>query len=198
MVWCDSCEQYCWALLLWSCGQCSHQLGGRGDKPVWCYQKPHPFTPSLFPGWHRWIFRLFSNIAWFLTWKLSCQLSICLTGVTMFICLQSLKSVVIVVYPDKHCHCYGSLQKKQTDNSLQAHFCTNTHTRVCINMYAYMLNWEMLGTLSNVNTSNEIWKTSRAGRRTKPQLCLKAIEIFPLISVKQRFSLPVFKVILFH
>lgn len=61
-----------------------------------------------------------------------------------------------------------------------------------------MLNWKILRALSNVNPSNEIQKTIRAGKRYKPQLSLKAIEIFPLISVKQRFSLPVFKVILFQ
>lgn len=134
--------------------------------------KPSLFHPKSFLWVLRWIFRLFSSVASFLTWKLSCQLGIYLLGVTMFICLQSLKSEVIVVYPDKHCYCNGSLQKKQTDNSLQAHFYTN----MCINIYVYiyMLKWKILRTLSNVNSRNEIQKTSREGKRTKPQLGLKS------------------------
>lgn len=132
MVCCDSCGQYCWALLFWSffwrwAVLLSTRWGWRQTSVM--LPKTSPFhTPTLFPEWHRWVFRLFSNVAWFLTWKVSCQLSICLPGVTMLICLQLLKSEVIVVYPDKCCHCNGSLQKKKRDNSLQVHFYTNTHT----------------------------------------------------------------------
>lgn len=180
---------------------CSSEAEGNApiSKLVWCHQNIHPCAWSLVPEWHEWIVRQFSNIVWYLSWEHSLSTQHLLTrsysgsGIAMLQHLQSLKSEVTLWHGQANSDILMALSKNTNRlRSLSLFLHTHTHTHMCINIYAQLENCR---SLLKCKSSDVMWKKFNVEKGSKTQLSSKSIEIFLLISVKQRFSLPVLKVV---